>query len=203
MDLAARLRDPACTLDELRTWLDSADHAARVAALQTCGATEMGRLYELAATAPPIDEAHFVLDRGPRVPVAHEGWNSLPLPSIARRFQKVFCRPDAGGPPRIFGYNHSPLRPLIGPGYFQLVPTAPNAEWEGRGAWVVDYFKVPDGPVAEGWPWVVPNWVGPQILVYNGTRDFMRKVSEHVSVGNPWARTGALPFCFSLTRVPE
>lgn len=201
MDLAARLRDPACSLSEVRDALDGMDHAGRVAALQTCGATEMGRLYELAAASPPIDAAHFVRDRGPREPVAHEGWNSLPLPAIARRFQKVFCRPEPGGADRIFGYNASPLRLAIGPGYFQLVPTAGNPEWEARGAWVVDYFRIPDGPVADGWPWVVPNWVGPQILVYSGTRDFMRKVSEHVSVGKPWARTGALPFCFSLTRV--
>ena len=69
--------------------------------------------------------------------------------------------------------------------------------------WVVDYFKVPDGPVPASWPWVVPNWVGPQVLVYNGTRDFMRKVSEHVSVGKPWSRLGELPFCFVLVRRPE
>ncbi len=201
MDLAALLRDPDTQLSALTAGLDALDHAGRVRALEGCGATEMGRLYDLAASAPPIDEAHFVGEAGSGQPVAHDGWNSLPLPAIARRFQKVFARPEAGGAPRLFGYNASPLRWAIGPGYFQLVPTAGNAEFEARGAWVVDYHLIPDGPVPAGWPWVVPNWVGPQVLIYSGTRDFMRRVSQHVCVGKPWARTGSLPFCFSLTRV--
>ncbi len=201
MDLASRLCDPDAQIAAIGDELDGLDHAGRVRALESCGIKELGRLFELAADAPPIDEAHFVAEHGRGQPVAHDGWNSLPLPAIARRFQKVFARPEPGGRSRLFGYNSSPLRYAIGPGYFQLVPTAGNAEFESRGAWVVDYHLIPDGPVPAGWPWVVPNWVGPQILVYNGTRDFMRRVSQHVCVGKPWARTGALPFCFSLTRV--
>ena len=199
--LAARLCDPTCTLEEVRAHLDALDHDGRFTALQACGVKELGRLFELAVAAPAIDAAHFVGEAAPGVPVPHDGWNSLPLPAFARRFQKVFARPT-GGEPRIFGYNEGKTRWLIGPGYFQLVPTAGTPEWTDRGAWVVDYFRVPDEPVPSGWPRVVPNWWGLQILVYNGTRDFMRKVSEHVCVGKPWSRAGALPFCFVLVRRP-
>ncbi|MDP2313482.1 MAG: hypothetical protein Q8P41_11300 [Pseudomonadota bacterium] len=200
MDLAALLRDPAPPLATVRDALDALDPAAQYAAIQACERAELNRLYELAADAPPIDAAHFVLDRGPLEPVAHDGWNSLPLPRAARRFQKVFARPEPGGPPRLYGYNEGDARKWIGPGYFQVVPTAGDPVFEARGAWVVDYFRVPDGPVPAGWPKVVPNWWGPQALVYAGTRDFMRRVSRHVSVGKPWGRFGALPFCFALVR---
>lgn len=201
--LASMLSAPGASLSEVAALLDGLDHTGRYDAVQGCGLAELGRLYELAAAAEPITAAHFVGAGAPLHPTVHDGWNSLPLPAFGRRFQKVFCRPEPGGSDRIFGYNEGGARWLIGPGYFQLVPTAGNAEFEARGAWVVDYFKVPDGPVPASWPWVVPNWVGPQVLVYNGTRDFMRKVSEHVSVGKPWSRLGELPFCFVLVRRPE
>lgn len=197
---ASEVMQPAASLDKLAARLDALDHAGRTAALETCGLAELGRLFDLVVSAPPITPEHFVGSGEPLRPVVHDGWNSLPLPAFGRRFQKVFCRPGPGGPDRIFGYNEGGARWLIGPGYFQLVPTAGNPLFESRGAWVVDYHQVPDSPVPEGWPWVVPNWVGPQVLVYNGTRDFMRKVSEHVSVGKPWSRLGELPFCFVLTR---
>jgi hypothetical protein len=203
MNLDARLRDsqlPDNALETLRDELDTLDHAGRLDAVMGCGREALARLYELAAHAPPLDEAHFVRDRGPLEPVAHDGWNSLPLPRASRRFQKVFARPEPGGASRLFGYNEGDARKWIGPGYFQLVPTIGTPAWEPRGAWVVDYFRVPDGKVPEGWPKVVPNWWGPQVLVYDGTRDFMRRVSRHVSIGKPWGRLGSLPFCFALVR---
>ena len=88
----------------------------------------------------------------------------------------------------------------MGPGYFKLVPTEGDPSWAERGAWVVDYLQVPDGAVPEGWPPVVPNERGPQRLVYAGTRDFMRRVSEHVSVGRPFKGDDPLPFCFVVCR---
>ena len=53
--------------------------------------------------------------------------------------------------------------------------------WSARGAVVVDYFQVPDAEVAEGWPPVVDNHWRLQRFVYEATRDFMRRVSAHVS----------------------
>lgn len=199
MNLATLLLSPTATLDEVRSGLDQLDHAGRLAAITQCNLAALTALWKLAATAPPLDDQHFVPQPGAREPVIHDGWNSLPLPASARRFQKIFARPD-DGPPRIFGYNEGDARWLIGPGYFQLVPTPPEAA--ERGAWVVDYFQVPDSPVPTAWPKVVPNWWGLQLFVYNGTRDYMRRVSTHVSIGKPWARGMELPFCFALVRQP-
>ena len=112
----------------------------------------------------------------------HEGWNTLPLPSGIRTFQKRFCRPD-GDNTRLFGYNHGATMGLIGPGFFVAVLTEGNNDWMARGAVVIDYFQTPDGAVAEGWPNVIPNSKGLQRFVYYQTRDFMRRVSSHVTVG--------------------
>ena len=199
MTLASLLRNPGTTLDAVRALLDGLDHDGRVTATRGCDLAELTRLWALAASATPIDAAHFVGDKGPLDAVAHDGWNSLPLPASARQFQKVFCRAP-GRDDVIYGYNEGDAKGLIGPGYFLLVPTGSTGGWADRGAWVVDYYQVPEGPVPEGWPKVVPNWWGLQLFVYNGTRDFMRRVSTHVSIGKPWARGIELPFCFVLVR---
>lgn len=199
MDLVSLLRNPETKLAAVANALDGADHASRVTALNACNLSELVALWKLAAGATPLDAAHFVGDKGPREPVIHDGWNSLPLPANSRRFQKIFARPDDGSE-RLFGYNEGDARWLIGPGYFQLVPTQDRPGWRERGAWVVDYYQVPDSAVPAGWPKVVPNWWGIQLFVYNGTRDFMRRVSTHVCIGKPWAREIELPFCFVLVR---
>ncbi|HVK62829.1 MAG TPA: hypothetical protein VM694_00050, partial [Polyangium sp.] len=101
---------------------------------------------------------------------------------------------------RLFGYNQSPFLGTVGPGFFVAVPTKGRPEWEARGQIVIDYFQVPDGPVAAGWPKVIPNSKGLQILVYNGTRDYMRKVSTQVSIGAAYKGEKALDHYFILCR---
>jgi hypothetical protein len=88
----------------------------------------------------------------------------------------------------------------VGPGYFVLEATKGNTNWEPRGAWVVDYFQHPDGPVASGWPRVRSNREGLQVLVYYGTRDFMRRVSQHVSIGAAYKGEKPLDHYFTLCR---
>jgi len=65
---------------------------------------------------------------------------------------------------------------------------------------VIDYFQVPDGPVAEGWPQVVANDWRLQRFVYHQTRDFMRRVSRHVSIGAAFKRERPLDHYFVLCR---
>ena len=131
--------------------------------------------------------------------VNHQGRNTLPLPGKHRRFQKCFCRPEDGSE-RLFGYNDAPSRGLIGPGYFVALPTVGQPDWEARGAVVVDYFQVPDAEVCADWPAVVPNTQGLQRFVYHRTRDFMRRVSEHVSIGAAYKAEKALDHYFTLCR---
>ena len=104
------------------------------------------------------------------------------------------------GSERLFGYNHAPSGKLVGPGYFVAVPTRGQPAWAERGPVVVDYFQVPDGPVPGEWPKVVPNSKGLQRFVYNGTRDFMRRVSAHVSIGAAHKGEKSLDHYFVLVR---
>jgi hypothetical protein len=161
-------------------------------------------LYEKAAHAPPIDFAHFVGDARPREEVIHDGINTLPVPGSWRRFQKRFCRPEGsnGHTERLFGYNEGPSRNVIGPGFFVAIPTADRPQWPARGAIVVDYYQVPDGAVADGWPRVVANDWRLQRFVYHETRDFMRRVSRHVSIGAAFKREKPLDHYFVLCRKP-
>ncbi len=193
--------------------LEALDHAGRVAALRTLGRSEQRALFD--AADPDVALTHFVPWQVPaRTEVRHAGKNTLPLLPGDRVFEKRFCRGEDG---RVFGYNEARSRRLIGPGYFVAVTTDHTAEWRTRGAVVVDYFQVPglggtrtgpaagrgsDAAVVEGWPAVVPNSKGLQMFVYRGTRDFMRRVSEHVSIGAAYKGEKALDHYFTLARAP-
>ncbi len=191
---------------------DNANISAISAALDAMGAderwaqfeamtrSEMRALYDLAASAPVAMLDDFVPPGvGPLVPVVHRGRNTLPLPNSQRFFSKVMCRPKEAKD-QLFGYNDSPSGWYIGPGYYVTIPTAPNPAWQERGGVVVDYYQVPDGEVAEGWPKVRANWFGLQIFVYDHTRDYMRRVSSHVTVGAAYKFEMKLDHYFVLVR---
>jgi len=166
-------------IDEIAHHLDALDQPGRIDELHALGASEQKRLYEIAADAPPLDLAFFVPPGVPdRREVIHFGKNSQP---VFRLFQKRWCRPQ-GRPDELYGYNETFVRPLIGPGYFVAHPTDEGGS-DPRGAVVVDYYRVPEGPVADGWPMVRPNARGLQRFVYDKTRDYMRRVSAHCSIG--------------------
>jgi hypothetical protein len=116
-----------------------------------------------------------------------------------RLFQKRFSRPEDGSD-RLFGYNESPFKTTIGPGFFVAIPTAGKPAWEERGAIVIDYFQIPDGPVPSGWPRVIPNTKGLQRFVYHRTRDYMRRVSAHVTIGAAFKEESSLDHYFILCR---
>lgn len=193
---------PAMTLAELlktspslaavAAHLDALDTEALRAQALTLDRSSQRRLYDLASNEIGLD--HFATSTAP---VTHAGRNTLPLPPPFKSFAKVFARPEDGSD-RLFGFNESPSRPLIGPGYFVAYATAGNPAWQARGGVVVDYFQVPDGPVPDGWPKVVPNSHGLQYFVYRHTRDFMRRVSGRVSIGAAYKVEKALDHYFVL-----
>lgn len=201
MSLREKIHDSSASIDAIGSYLDGLAPDERLAETRTLSRTDQRRLYEKADAAETITLEHFVPEGlGPRVPVHHDGRNTLPLPASLRLFQKRFCRPDDGSA-RLFGYNQSPFLGPIGPGFFVAIPTkGKGAEWEKRGGVVIDYFQVPDGPVADGWPKVIPNSKGLQTFVYNGTRDYMRKVSKQVSIGAAYKGEKALDHYFILCR---
>lgn len=201
-ELARMIDDEGVGIEAIASYLDGRDGAGRWGEVGALARARQRALYEKAAHAAPIDLGFFVGDAGAGEEVIHDGQNTLPLPPPLRRFQKRFCRPPAtdGRGPRLFGYNEGPTRRLIGPGYFVAVATAGRPAWTARGAVVIDYFQVPDGPVAPGWPPVVPNDWRLQRFVYGGTRDFMRRVSKHVSIGAAFKGERPLDHYFVLCR---
>ena len=189
-------------IDAIGGYLDGLDAKPRWLEVKQLDRDHQRTLYEKAAHAPAIDIGHFVGAAPPRQEVIHDGVNTLPLPTSWQRFQKRFCRPDGNGAveARLFGYNEGPSRKLIGPGFFVAIPTADRPQWSARGGVVVDYFQVPDGAVADGWPRIVANDWRLQRFVYHETRDFMRRVSRDVSIGAAFKRERPLDHYFVLCR---
>jgi len=181
------------SIHKIADYLDQLPADARLNETMALGSAAQSKLWTLAAEAAPLTLDHFVpASSADRTEVIHQGRNTLP---VFTRFQKRFARPIDGSQ-RLFGYNEGATRPLIGPGCFVTVPTAGNEAWTERGAIVVDYFQVPDGPVPDGWPKVVSNSSGLQYLVYRHTRDFMRRVSSHVSIGHAWKDESEMAFAY-------
>jgi len=204
MNSALSLRDlaldDAASVDAIATFLDGLTHEERLSQARALGRDAQRQLYRKAAAAKPLSLIDFVPQTvGNRTEVIHHGRNTLPLPGGLRHFQKRFSRPDSSEN-RLFGYNESPFLTTVGPGFFVAVPTAGNPEWESRGAIVVDYFQIPDGSVPAGWPPIIPNTQGLQKFVYNRTRDFMRRLSTHVTIGAAFKEEKALDHYFILCR---
>lgn len=170
------------SIDAIAAHLDALADEAREAEVNALGRKDQARLFDKAADALPIRLTHFVpaaLDD--LVPVRHPGRNTILTLGYFQRFEKRFTRPR-GERARLFGYNASNAW-FITPGYFVAYETDGHELWAPRGGVVVDYHRVPDLEVPSSWPKVVDNHVGLQKLVYHLTRDFMRRVSRHVSVG--------------------
>ncbi len=185
------------TISDVAEFLDGLDHAGRMEAMSSTKKRHQKRLWELAEGSEPITLDHFVPEGVPATTeVIHHGRNTLPVLNF---FQKRFSRPaaDQGS---LYGYNEASTKALIGPGYFVAHATAGNPAWQARGAIVVDYFMVPPGDVPPGWPDIKPNSSGLQMFVYNKTRDFMRRVSHHVSIGMAFKVENSLNNWFTLCR---
>lgn len=200
MSLGPLLDSHGVRIAEVTRWLDALHPRLRLEALRALDRHGQRRLYTLAAMAPALTLDDLVpADRPDRAEVRHLGRNTLPVPAAFRVFEKRVCRP-LDGSRRLFGYNEGASRRWLGPGYFVARPVTESPVWAARGDIVVDYFQVPDGPVAETWPAVVPNTEGPQRFVFHRTRDFLRRVSEGVCVGVAYRNDRSLDHYFVLAR---
>ena len=107
--------------------------------------------------------------------VIHHGKNSLP---VASHFQKRFARtPD--NPEELLGYNHQDLAWLTGPGYF--------VAYAKDGEVAIDSTRVPDSTL-DSWPAIQPNERGFSNLVYAHMIDYLRRVSDHVTIGRAFRK---------------
>jgi len=193
-DLRRRIEQGAA-LAELAPLLDAMTHDDRIAACQGLDTRHQALLYEQADPTGGLTLADMV-DRPLRV-VHHAGWNTLPLPRFGRRFVKAMVRQPDG---RIGGWNDAPLAWLIGPGYFVLRQTV--GEEQQHGPIVVDYFQTPRGELPAEWPRVRPNWLGLQAFVYGWCVDYLRRVSEHVTIGAAFKFGRPVGSYFVLVRDP-
>ncbi|MCO4743767.1 MAG: hypothetical protein KC912_03190 [Proteobacteria bacterium] len=195
----ALLDESDLTYSKLRDHFDGLDAAGIWSEVERYGKRQLVRMYDLAAEAEPITVEHFVpSDVADNTPVTHRGRNSIPVPIGAFRW---FAKPMVRLPQHegvVCGYNKGATEGFIGPGFF-ICRESTDAN-KDRGAWVVDYLKVPSGDMPSGWPAIKPNEQGLQRFVYGGTQDFMRKVSDRVSIGMPFRGDDCLGMPFVLVR---
>ncbi len=189
------LINKSAPIDEIGAWFDSQSPEARREVATSLSSAQQAKLFELAGAEGALTLDDFARSTAaPLTAVPHYGQNTLPMPRGLQRFVKWMTRDSQG---LVCGYNSSPFRYLIGPGYFVM------RDCEGdelkRGPVVVDYYLRPTERCAE-WPFLLPNWVGPQVLVYFQTRDYMRRVSQHVTIGAAYKWDRPLNSYFTLCR---
>jgi hypothetical protein len=162
-------------LDGLSAHLDALEHDARLDRVRALDRRSQAALFEAAKGYKTITLADFVPSSvGAMREVIHHGRNTLPAFKL---FQKRFCKPDADVD-ALWGYNEQAMRFATGPGYF----VAHDWDDEGKKGVVIDYHMVPPRH-PEGWPDIRPNSARLSRFVYFETRDVMRAVSKHVSIG--------------------
>lgn len=175
----------------LSEYLDRLGPASRVKAARELTAREQARLFEAARGFRPLAVHHFVPESvPPMTQVIHFGRNSLPL---FRIFEKRFCRPGGEfASIHLWGYNEQPFKAVTGPGYFTV-------RQENGDEVVIDYLQVPPFR-PDGWPAILPNSARLSRFIYYQTRDVMRGVSEHVSVGRATRNDRQMDNWFVLCR---
>lgn len=193
MNLEQRILAEEADIDAIAAYLDGLSPGERTRESQSLGPKAQRRLWDLARGRRATLDDMVPPDRGPLEPVHHAGRNTLPA---FRFFEKRFCRPspeaDAG---MLWGYNEGSSRPLVGPGYYVCRETADDA----RGAVVVDYYQVPpEKPAA--WPPIKSNEGLRSRAVYGFMHDFLRKVSDHVTIGRAYKHDRETPNFFTLCR---
>ena len=188
------LRPGSVDLASIAREFEAASPRERVAITEALDGKEQEKLWH-AADGRPVSIGEMVpKDLGPLRPVIFHGKNSLPA---FTHFQKRFCRPAAGTDrDELWGYNYQPtkwLAPLTGPGYFVAYDS------KGLGSVAVDYTRIPTGKPAE-WPEIHDNSYRLSRFIYNGTIDYLRRVSQHLLIGRATRDGKEMPNWFLLCR---
>ena len=188
MDISALIW-PSVNRPELARVLDDVADDVRLKSLYELSRSDMARLFEAARDNDPLTLDHFVPPEAPAgAEVIHDGRNSL---ALFRTFRKRFCR--ASGERELWGYNDQALQRFTGAGYFVAYEQEPKDV-------VFDYERLPRSPLPEGWPPVLSNSKGLSRLIYGGTRDIVRRVSNFVSIGRVYRGERPRDVWFMLVR---
>lgn len=172
----------ARSLADLAAALDGATHEDRVAWAYTLGQREQLVLFGLAeGSALTVDDCV----RGEGEVVIHTGRNGL---SLFNRFEKRFARQGD----EVVGYNHNAeaggrfnflFRRIVGPGHY-VAYDGPD----GDGVWI-DYRRLPVRQHPD-FPPLIDNDHGLRSLVFGNMVDVLRRVSQHVRIGNAFKDKG-------------
>jgi hypothetical protein len=178
IELKTLLSADPLDLPALAAHLDGLESTARVAAVRTITGAQQQTLWAATEGQGATLSDLVPEDVGAAVELINYGKNSLP---VFTHFEKRMCR-VAGEPDKLYGYNEGQTRPFVGPGYF-VAHSFPE-----RGEVGIDYRMVPPEGAAlpEGWPKVKPNEKGVQRFVYAGMVDYMRRVSQTVTIGRAY-----------------
>ena len=95
----------------------------------------------------------------------------------------------------LWGYNEGVTRPMVGPGYF----ICRASDHLDTGSVVIDYEMLPD-QAPEGWPKLQSNERGISRFVYAYMHDYLRSVSDHVTIGRAYRKGKESPNYFTLCR---
>ena len=191
MDVSVFL-EPSVDIDRLAEVLDGLGHEGRVHTMRTWNKKRMAAIYEACAGRSITVEHVVPASIGGDVEVIHDLRNTLPFFTDAqKRFARVGESTDIGG----YNRQHGIAR-VSEPGYFMVRP----GEGGHANELVIDYGRVPSSKPAS-WPAIEPNDKGfLNGIVWGGMVDYLRRVSQHVSVG--MATKGGKPIgqYFALVR---
>lgn len=181
------------SIESIAEALDQLSPEDRVVQSRSLGPKDQKKLWNL-CEGRAVTLEQIVPENRVGQTVRHLGRNTLPAFKI---FEKRFMRASAEQVD-LWGYNEGPTRKLVGPGYF----ICRQSDQKEIGSIVVDYEKLPT-EAPEGWPAIKPNEAGVSRLVYAYMHDYLRKVSEHVTIGRAYRKGKESPNYFTLCRWDE
>ncbi len=193
MTLASLLDSAQVSAKALAAHLDALTAPQRLAETLALDSRRQAKLFEVVQGARSFTLDDLSPSSGtPLSGVTHEGRNSM---LAFTRFAKIFAVPDDAtlADSQRWGFNKTSglVTTTVGPGYFV-------AEQQGSEV-LVDYTRLPSQPL-KGAPALLPNASRLSFFVYNRTRDLVRGVSQHVSVGRAWRGARRLDNWFVLCR---
>ena len=192
MDVSVYL-EPKVDIEKLAEVLDGLGHDGRVHTMRTWDKKRMAAIFD-ACGARSITLDHLVPPSiGANVEVIHDLRNTLPFFANA---EKRFARLQ-GDSADVGGYNrqHGIAR-ASEPGYF----TVRAGDGEHENELVIDYGKVPSSKPLS-WPPIEANDKGfLNGIVWGGMVDYLRRVSQHVSIGRATKDGKAIGQYFALVR---
>lgn len=192
MDVSVLL-EPTVDIERLAEVLDGLGHEGRVHAMRTWDKKRMKAIFEACAGRSITLEQVVPQGLGAGIEVIHDLRNTLPVFTNAqKRFAKVEGESVAvGGFNRQFGVAR-----VSEPGYFVVSEGA----GEHANELVIDYTKVP-GSKPESWPDIEANDQGfLNKIVWGGMVDYLRRVSQHVSIGRATKDGKSIGQYFALVR---